>query len=182
MSLQNRHFRVEYANGFDTKSRVLTSGRDFRLDFEAPGVTHGRYFIGDLSPRLVDLLRIGEAIFVVDRLVRRRRGPSGSWSRSLNLGIELLEPNFWSSTEVLDALQQTVEFLTGDDWDFVFFQGPARYEWSPPLLSNVFAGESPLICLYSGGLDSAAGLGRRLGESPDRFVIPVTVNAPARSV
>ena len=172
MSLQHRNFRVEYANGFDAKSRVLTSGRDFRLNFEAPG----RYFIGDLSPRFVDLLRIGEAIFVVDRLVRRRRGPSGSWRRSLNLGIELLEPNFWSDLEVLDALQQTVEFLTGDDWDFVFFQGPAGYEWSPPLLSNVFAGESPLICLYSGGLDSAVGVGRRLGENPDRFVLPVTVN------
>jgi hypothetical protein len=70
MSLQKRHFRVEYACGFDAKSGVLTSGRDFRLDFEAPG----RYFIADLPPRLVDLLRIGEAIFVVDRLVRRRRG------------------------------------------------------------------------------------------------------------
>src|SRR4051794_11558024 len=112
MSLQNRYFRVEYANGFDAKNRVLTSGRDFRLEFDPPGrYFTGRYFIGDLSPRIVDLLRIGEAIFVVDRHVRRRRGPVGSWSRSLNLGIELLEPNFWSSTEVLDALQQTVVFL-----------------------------------------------------------------------
>jgi hypothetical protein len=72
-------------------------------------------------------------------------------------------------------LQEAVEFLTGDDWDFEFFGGPDGYEWSSPLLSNVFTGESPLICLYSGGLDSAAGVGRRLMERPDRFVLPVTV-------
>ncbi len=172
MSLHDRHYRVEFSSSFASKSRTLTSGHDFRLDFDAPG----RYFIGDLPPRLVDLLRIGEAIFVVDRLVRRRRGGSGSWGRALQLKVELLEPDFWSSTEVRDALQQTIEFLTDDDWEFEFLKDQARYEWSPPLLSNVFAAESPLVSLYSGGLDSAAGLGRRLSECPDRLVLPVTVN------
>ena len=177
MSLQNRHFRVEYANGFDAKIRVLTSGRDFRFDFDPPSrYFTGRYFIGDLPPRFARFPPIREAIFVVDRHVRRRRGPTGSWSRSLNLGIELLEPTFWSSNEVLDALQQTVEFLTGDDWDFVFFQGPARYEWSPPLLSNVFAGEFAADL----SLQRGAGLGYGRGKAARRK--PGSIRHPSHRI
>jgi 7-cyano-7-deazaguanine synthase in queuosine biosynthesis len=89
--------------------------------------------------------------------------------------VEVLNPGFWSDTEALDAVHQAVEFVSGDSWDFEFFGGPARYEWCPPLLSNVFANESPLVCLYSGGLDSAAGLGLRLRTCLDRPVLPVTV-------
>jgi 7-cyano-7-deazaguanine synthase in queuosine biosynthesis len=42
-------------------------------------------------------------------------------------------------------------------------------------LSFPKTGLSPLVCLYSGGLDSAAGLVARISESPTRPVFPVTV-------
>lgn len=164
-------YRVGYAGGFDAEGGLLLSGPDFWLDLKAPG----RYFFADLPPRLVDLLRVGMAVYAVDRLVRRKRGPSRPWGRNLLVRVEVLDPDFWSGTEALDDLRQAVEFVSGDCWDFEFLRDSARYEWRRPLFSKVFANESPLVCLYSGGLDSAAGLGLRVRECPDRPVIPVTV-------
>lgn len=41
--------------------------------------------------------------------------------------------------------------------------------------SDPFASEEPLVCLYSGGLDSASGMALRIKDCPGRPVIPVTV-------
>ena len=124
----------------------LLSGSDFWLDSKALG----RYFLADLPTRLEDLLRVSMAIYAVDRLAPRRWGESQSWGRDLLVRVEMLDPGFWSGAEVLDALQQAVEFVGGDSWDFEFVGDRYRHEWSRPLLSKVFAGESPLVCLYSG--------------------------------
>ncbi len=164
-------YRVEYAGGFAAKGGMLFSGRDFWLDFKAPG----RYFFADLPPRLEDFLRIGMAIYTVDRIARRNWGPTRSWGRNLLVRVELFDPGFWSSAGVLDALQQAVEFVSGDCWDFEFFGVSSGHEWYRPLFSNVIARESPLVCLYSGGLDSAAGLALRLLDCPDRPLLPVTI-------
>ncbi len=164
-------YRVEYAGGFVAGRGRLLSGSDFWLDSKELG----RYFFADLPPRLEDLLRVSMAIYAVDRLAPRRWGASQSWGRDLLVRVELHDPGFWSSAEVLDALQQAVEFVSCDSWAFEFVGGRRGREWSRPLLSKVFAGEAPLICLYSGGLDSAAGLGLRLRDGLDRPAIPVTV-------
>jgi hypothetical protein len=175
MNPQRFSYRVWYGVAPDP-DRELIAGRDFRFDFEAPG----DFFFGDLSPRFVDLLRVAMAIYTVDRLVRRRMGKARSWRRDLNVRVEVIDPNFWGTAEVLDSLQETVEFVSGDFWDFKFTKGSARYEGNSPLLTRAFAAESPLICLYSGGLDSAAGLGLRLGGKADRLIIPVTVKHQPR--
>ena len=125
---------------------------------------------------LFNLLRIGEAIFVVDRLIRRKGGSTRSWDRDLRVRIEVLDPSFWQSPEILLALKRAAEFVSGDFWDFEFFGGRSCYEWAKPLLSNLYFGESPLVCLYSGGLDSAAGLGLRMQETLGRPILPVTIH------
>ncbi len=171
MRLRMDRYRVQYAGGFAAGRDRLLSGRDFWLDSKALG----RYFFADVPTRLEDLLRVSMAIYAVDRLARRCWGESQSWGRDLLVRVEVFDPGFWSGAEILDALQQAVEFVSGDSWDFGFVGGRFGREWSRPLFSKVFAGESPLICLYSGGLDSAAGLGLRLRDCPDRPALPVTV-------
>ena len=43
----DRPFRIEFAGDLDSQRGELLSGRDFRLDIDAPH----RFFIGDPSPR-----------------------------------------------------------------------------------------------------------------------------------
>ena len=168
-------YRVEYSAAGGVGPSVITSRQDFGLDF----LDLRRFFGGDLPPRFVDLLRVGEAIFVVDRLVRRKTGRSGSWDRELQVRIAVLDPHFWCSPEVASSLKQAVEFVSGDHWDIEFFGPPCRYEWAKSVLSPETLRESPLICLYSGGLDSAAGMALRMEQTPSCPIIPVTIKHQA---
>ena len=173
---RQQRYRVWFSDGPDRQPKELVAGKDFRLDFEAPG----RFFCGDLPPRLVDLMRVAMAIYAVDRLVRRRANESRSWRRDLSVRVEVLDPDFWGSPEIHDRLQEAVEFVSGDFWDFEFTRGRSSYEGTSPLLTRAFASESPLVCLYSGGLDSAAGLSPGLRDCADRPVLPVTVKHQPR--
>jgi len=124
---------------------------------------------------MVDLLRIGMAAYVADRLVRRkRRDQQRHWSRSLLLKVGVLEPDVWNTDEISDALVECLEFLTDDSWDITFEKDDRRVhrELQPRLFP--FTDETRL-CLNSGGLDSVAGLGSRLLSDPSRPTIPITV-------
>jgi 7-cyano-7-deazaguanine synthase in queuosine biosynthesis len=70
-----------------------------------------------------------------------------------------------------------LEFVSGDLWEIGFTHArmqfgigflPFTKQWQP-LDSN------PIICLYSGGLDSAAGLVRRIGEVSSQEIVPLLV-------
>ena len=93
----------------------------------------------------------------------------------MQVRIEVLDPGFWRSPQIASSLKQAVEFVSGDHWDIDFFGRPFRYEWAKPVLSPETLRESPLICLYSGGLDSAAGLAMRMEQTPSCPIIPVTI-------
>jgi 7-cyano-7-deazaguanine synthase in queuosine biosynthesis len=56
-----------------------------------------------------------------------------------------------------------------------FLQDASPFSRTNRLLPDPYGGVSPLVCLYSGGLDSAAGLVARMVECPGRPVLPVTV-------
>ena len=118
MTCQQRPFQVTYSEARRNQHGVLRLGKDFHLDFEAPR----SYFIGELPPRLMDLLRISMAVFVVDRYARRNRLPSRSWRRGIKIKVEVLQPDFWVNSDVLDALREVTEFVTGDDWEFEFVE------------------------------------------------------------
>lgn len=171
MSQQRFFYRIWYKAAPASQPIELSAEKNFRLDFKALEA----YFLGDLTPHCVDLLRVAMAVYLVDRKVRRNKHKSPAWSRDMKVRVEVLDPSFWNSPEVLDTLRETVEFVSGDFWEFEFTKGTNPYEASAPLLTKAFASEAPLICLYSGGLDSAAGLAESVRESPSRPHIPVTV-------
>jgi len=129
----------------------------FRIDEDVLG----RQLGVPLSPRSRDLLRIAMHIYAADRLTRRNRsidthGPSRQMP---GLTIPVSEPDFWSTTEIFSLLRRTVEFITGDSWEFEFKihrSSTQRQLWRARVCDNA------VVCLDSGGLDSAAGLANRL--------------------
>ena len=134
-------------------------------------------FPGKLTPRLVDLLRIATAVYVADRISRRDRTHADSgWSRLLRMRIEVFDCEFWSSQEARVSLQGCLEFLSGDRWDISFLPASAPFVLGQlPFRSWKPLSENPVICLYSGGLDSAAGLVRCMLDDNSCDIVPLLV-------
>jgi 7-cyano-7-deazaguanine synthase in queuosine biosynthesis len=169
MKPQTIPFAFSFWTGASVDAITLQAGKQFRIDFGA----FKDFCLGDLPPEFVDLLRISSAVYIADRLVRRRpkKGPKAA-ARVIGLKIEVLQDSLWNRPEIREALDDVLEFVTGDFWDIEFVRDRRVYEWSKSLACS---DESPLICLFSGGLDSVAGLVSRMNENPRRPVVPVTV-------
>lgn len=172
MITQLSPFRMVYKEAPQNKVVELHAGKHFRFDLD----TVNKFCLGDLPVRLVDFLRIASSFYVVDRLVKRqaKRG-TRKLSRTIGVKIEVLDAGFWSRSEVCDVIHETVDFVSGDFWKIEFLQDPSSIYRTDRLLPNPYGDVSPLVCLYSGGLDSAAGLAARMIESPGRPVLPVAV-------
>lgn len=131
-----------------------------------------------VSPRMRDLLHIAMRVYVADRLTKRngRVGLDGPSRIMPPLMVKVSDPAFWNSQNVKTLLKRTIDFVSDDCWEFDFeLQRPhARQQlWLP--LSRT---DRTLVCLYSGGLDSAAGLANRL-RNWDGDVLAVTAQHQA---
>jgi len=113
-----------------------------------------------------DLLEIAASIHAIDRLVPRlteRQRPTGVvWTRSLRADIPVRDPDRWR--QQIPLLSQLLHWLTDDDWSVEFspLQPGAGMLDTPQqfLFDTVPDGAVPV--LFSGGLDSAAGLASEL--------------------
>jgi len=162
---------VSFERANDRSPFVLTAGTHFRFDIDQ----FERFFQKPLPDRFLDLLRIAAATYAVDRLVRRRqRDQRRFWSRTLRLNVGVVDPAFWSRPDVCESLTDALEFLSDDTWEFSFTKDDRRSRRAFQRSLFDVSGEN-LFCLYSGGLDSAAGLINRVANNPTRSVVPVTV-------
>lgn len=113
-----------------------------------------------------DLLEIAASVHAIDRLVSRptqRQRPAGTaWARSLWAGIPVREPDRWRQQTPL--LSQLLHWLTDDDWSLEFSQlqaGTGLLDTSQQFLFDTVP-DGAVPVLFSGGLDSAAGLALEL--------------------
>lgn len=137
-------------------SGTLTPGVNYRLRSEELF----RPLVSDGPPRVRDLLDIAAAVYAIDRLVKRNyqsavRGPV----RVISVRARVADPSFWTTQAGL--LREILAVLSGDQWAFQFEQGDVP-QWQSSILKV-----QDTICLYSGGLDSLAGLACRLAETSD---------------
>lgn len=164
-------YTVAFRKPSNAEETLLCAGQQFRFEINE----YERFFGKRVPDVFIDLLRIASAIYFTDRLMqRKRRDQRRYWSRSLILKVGVLQPDRWSSNDVRDAVADGLEFLTDDAWELIFEKDDQRTGrqiqralFSIPVDSRV--------CLYSGGLDSAAGLANQVATDADRHVLPVTV-------
>lgn len=152
----------------------------FNADHEqvrtAQGVTVDELRVAELLGKtppgpIMDLIELVAAIHLVDRAERRPRAtkPGDSWSRRLHLIMGVRESRWWSSPAIHDQLSGILRTLTDDEWviEFVRRVAPQR-----PAECVQFLFQSPsggdVVALFSGGLDSLAGLAAdvRAGAAP----------------
>jgi 7-cyano-7-deazaguanine synthase in queuosine biosynthesis len=158
------------------KSLSLKQGEHVRIYPNGQNKGFGQH----LTMRQIDLIRIATAVHSADSWARRKS--SFNRLREVNLEVEVLDPGFWQKPEAMYLLKETVDFLSGgDDWTFSFIGSHVRrHDKVVDIFSQYDC--NALVHLYSGGLDSAAGLAARLSEEPGRLVIPVSVRLQSQLV
>ena len=120
----------------------------------------------NLPDLVTDLLELAAYVYSADWATSRggeaSRGMGAEWRRRFRFVVPVRRPELWSSPPVLDALSETLGFLTDDDYQFEF----EEHRGSPPggqdyleLEDEGAARFDPdEVVLFSGGLDSLAGV------------------------
>jgi len=71
----------------------------------------------NLSPRILDLLRIAAYVYCADRLINRGERDSlnnTAWSRAFEFHIPVSDIAFWSDGKVSTKMSEALAFMTGD--------------------------------------------------------------------
>lgn len=129
------------------------------------------------SVRSMDLLTIAGGVYAADRAVKRRATASDeTGARTLHLQVAVRDLQFWSREDISARLDALLLFLTGESWTFGFEAAPADgsrdIEQLP--LDMPWTRRPRRVALYSGGLDSAAGLANKVLTGAQDYIL-VTV-------
>ena len=154
---------LEYRTG--RKKNVIISIKDFGTS------------VYKLSKRVKDLLEIAGYLFAADRESSRGKPDNveyHSWSRCFHIHIKVRDYKFWNAPEIKYLLSDILCFITGDkEYKFTFYKGDIDFP------TNLFDTEKFVldtkknisIALFSGGLDSLAGIIERLETTKDEICL-----------
>ena len=133
----------------------LVDARHNRMDLLRVNVG-GLWRLRETFPTLIDdLLDVAMAIYVADRLLKRRR-IEGSWQpRQLRVVIPVADPERWNTLQ--SKLCELLTWLTTDQWELEFVRRTTAQRNRPASVVPPKLPERPFVALYSGGLDSLAG-------------------------
>lgn len=164
-------------------------GNPIRLDVGAPAGTAERVnlsieqismrMVTDIPDRLVDLLEIAAYVYAADQLKTRggdaMRDLGREWRREFQFVVPVRDLQFWKRRETKQALQETLEFLADDEYRFDFKAAQKPLPIAGYL--GLEAGGAPVgfipdrVVLFSGGLDSLAGVASSLLQRGERLAI-----------
>lgn len=181
----SRNRKIEFwPDGAASPSQRLCWTYDVRSHFDEAATAIAAAF----PPAAADLWEIAAACYAVDRRVKRP--PSGSWApdawrRDIRLLVPVRRRPLWERHR--HKLQRLLAWLTCDNWT-VLFRDPRPGEIPGQAVQPRIPGtddwpEDRSAALFSGGLDSTAGILRELtGDQARKFLLTVSVatNAPMR--
>lgn len=143
--------------------------------------------VDDLPDVLADALELGAYVFCADRLIKRggadaSRGIGSEWQRHLKFRIPVRCPEVWDRPDVRSALVDALSFLSGDRFTFEFSAASAPMSLEPFLgfgdrKAQVIRPDK--VMLFSGGLDSLAGVARDVIGAGQRAVLVTHQSANA---
>ena len=105
---------------------------------------------GPVQSQAIDLVRVAAAVYLTDRTTPRGGGLGDHWCRTLDVTVEVSDPDRWEPLSY--ALSSLCTFLSGDDWAFTFVGD----DGSRPQASGT-PEPVPVVSLLSGGMDSFCG-------------------------
>ncbi|MBW1999616.1 MAG: 7-cyano-7-deazaguanine synthase [Deltaproteobacteria bacterium] len=154
--------RTDKPVGAHKPIRLKLWGKDKNVTLKITDITDR--MVANLPPRLIDLLEIATYIYCADQATTRGgdglRDYGSNWRRKFRFHIPVREPDVWSSGQMISILQDTLGFLSEDEYHFHF----VKLTDPPPMslyLDFGSGGASGLsaeeVILFSGGLDSLGG-------------------------
>ena len=156
---------LEYQESVGSSPNVRLALPDF-----VRGVFH-------LPNRILDLLEIAAYIFCADRRISRgdKAGMEyHGWSRLFHFVIKVRDFDFWNTPGIKEKLENALVFMTGDRaYHFTFQRGHA----TPPAdlfdreMFQIQPQSNMKVILFSGGLDSLAGIVECLENSSDQLCL-----------
>jgi 7-cyano-7-deazaguanine synthase in queuosine biosynthesis len=141
--------------------------------------------IGDISRRMVqnipdvlaDLLEIASYVYCTDQAIPRNAASTRRYGKEFYRNLKFIIPvrslQFWASENVREALEDTLGFLSDDQFSFEFH----KYKNPPPVEEYLeFRAEDSVfkaqeVLLFSGGLDSLAGAVHEYVDNKNRIAL-----------
>jgi 7-cyano-7-deazaguanine synthase in queuosine biosynthesis len=103
--------------------------------------------LGEVSDRIIDLVRLAGAAYIADRLVRRGAG----FSRTMRVHVHLADLDTWSP--LLQRVERLLGWVSGDVWELTA-SADAAPRPGADAQTELVPTESEEVALLSGGLDS----------------------------
>lgn len=140
------------------------------------------HFVRDLNcyfpDRIKDLLEIAGYIYAADRLIKRGGTDQleyHSWARNLEFVIKVRDFDFWNDSLIKELLKNALLFVSGDNsYTFSFEPGAMSFGQLNLFDQEGFLPEkknTPTITLFSGGLDSLAGIIQTLETTSNDLIL-----------
>ena len=184
MTTSSRSYRI-VCNGAKPKGRPRKNQKEVLLEWRRGekntqnirlGLTEFVSHVYHLEDRVLDLLEIASYVFCADRSCTRGRRDSlefHDWSRVMEFHIKVRDIGFWTREDVQEALSCALCWMTGDKSYSFRFQG--GHKTAPAHLFDLEGAiEFPDNCsvaLFSGGLDSLAGVAHHLDTTSRKICL-----------
>jgi 7-cyano-7-deazaguanine synthase in queuosine biosynthesis len=124
-----------------------------------------KVFADNVPDILADMLEVASYVYAADRLIGRGSAKltdmGADWHRKIRLRLAVRSPARWEAPDVKAALVEALEFLSDDAWQFEFLQTERKTRIQPYLGFSDHQAQvidPDVVMLFSGGLDSTAGL------------------------
>jgi len=169
--------------GFAGLTQPMANERRYHLDDSRLVSPYGH----TMPTVLADLLDIAASVVWADRHATRSRKygsyrQSRGWVRHFHLRLGVRNPDLWKQAPVKEALEHLLTWLTEDQW-FLSFEKQQMARRQSDLKLSLFTSppNDALIVLYSGGLDSLAGVVDLLQAHPAHPAVLVSAIHPRLS-
>jgi hypothetical protein len=166
--------RSQELNDFDFGN--IERGSELESHYWVDDYRLSRAFGSILPARLADLIDLAMSVYYADRRAHRVRSPFElTGHRDIRIHLPLRDPDIWKSSEVNANLAELLSWFTEDNWDFEFTKlGVHRKsEFEESLFASPVAYPN-ISLLFSGGLDSLAGLCTLMDKNRDFSFILVS--------
>lgn len=130
-------------------------------------------FCAPLPPNVVDFLYVVGALYAADRISPRTYGRVDTGLRRIPVRVGVSNLALWNDPRVAQQLSDLLEWLSGDVWsiEFVKRQDELALAGQPRFLFTLPPQQPVTVSLFSGGLDSLAGLANHIQSTGTHILV-----------